>query len=248
MIQNNETIEVNEKELVNRQLDYFEKLTELNCKPDFVFDGSGHKNFFGNNKHHYQTSWLHKQGKLVQDRLRFNGQEIIIDPDCDWSEVKKKGDKILNFFEDNSIPYELLLTGRNVRFHIYTTNSIQNYAREIMKDPQQLCFYVYQFLCHSIGINWQDFGVPENQARDHLLGTIGKKNIKTGFYCTWSDIIPEIKPETKLCNIKFSDELRSWNIKKDFLNDAINYSSKIPEKEVKLIFKNKKYSWTLVRF
>ena len=227
--------------LILQQIDYFKRLSEINGYPVFVFDGNGHKGFFGKNKHHYQISSLHKKGFMVQDRLRFNGQEIIFDPDCSWFEVKKVGDKILDFLNKNQIPYEILFSGRNIRIHIYVNDSLKNYARSRRIDAQKMCFYLYQHLCYLVGIDWREFGVPENKAKNHLLGTIGKRNAKTGFYCTYIKEIPQEQPQTNLSDVRFPEKLKFWDIPQEPLDKAFDYSSKIPEQEVQKTFVDKRY-------
>ena len=147
----------------------FTNLLGEGIKPVFVFDGAGHKNFFGKNKHNYQISALHKKGQLVQDRCRFNHQELVIDPDDVWPKVKEAGDKTLSFLNKNKIPYENIFSGRCIRIHIFVKNAIIYYAKSKRIDTQKMCFYVYQYLCYLIGLDWKDFGVPENKAKNHRL-------------------------------------------------------------------------------
>ena len=229
--------------LIVQQTEHLKKISEVVGTPVNIFDGMGHKNFFGANKTVYYISNLHKKGQLVQDRIRFNGQEIVIDPDYDdWLKVKESGDKIIDLLNKEKIPFMLQFSGRCIRISIFVKDKIIYYAKKKHIEPQQMCFYVYQYLCKLIGINWQDFGVPENKSKNHLLGCIGKKNLKTGLYATWiNDLLPSKRFETKQSNVQFPDKIETWDVSDDFLDKAYDYSSKIPEQEVQETLSRTKY-------
>ena len=232
--------------MILKQIDYFEKIGSLVMLPVWVWDGLGHKNYFGKNRHVYFNSKLHDENKVVQDICRFDGRQIILDPEDTWENVKIIGDKFLKFLNGlQQVPFELLYTGRNIRIHIYLDDSIKYYARHNRMDLQDLCFKVYQYICYLSDNDWKTNGVPENQSKHHLLGTIGKKNLKTGYYCTYlfDKKIPDKQPQTKLEDVKFPrvNSFGIWKVPEIFLNNACDYAAKIPVEEVKRVFKNTSY-------
>lgn len=212
--------------IVNLQKEHFQMLTYAVGSPVCVFDGAGHEKFYGDNKRPYNLSKLLENGNLVNDRVRFNSHEIIIEADKeDWELNYTNGNKIKDYLEVNNIPFMLIITGgKGMRFHIFIENS-----RYI---TQKQIFFLYVYLCQCIGLKWQEHGVPENKQTNHILGCIGKIG-KYGFYATYSNIIPLKRPQTRLEDIKFPEKIQTWEVPDNVFNFAIDYGRSIPEVSIK---------------
>ena len=222
--------------LYQKQIKHFEHYENVGLKV-YVVDGFGHKDYYNSSKRHYLQSHLLKNFKLVKDRLRFNGREIIIEfDDVQWAGNYANAIKVIDFLQKNSIPYELIITGgRGLRFSIFTKI---NYA-------QSTIFALYCYSCYLIGIDWQTSGMPENKAVNHCVGCIGKIG-KLGYYATYSKEVPEKRPQIKIFEVQFPEKVELWNVSKKFLVNALDYASKIPKKEVMKNYEKFKYKKPLL--
>ena len=204
---------------IPKQQTHFELLSSVMGFPVCIFRGKGHFGFFKDKIPYHQTD------KIVSDRLRFNSREIIIESDTiDWDHNFKYGNKIKEFLDNKNIPYMLIITGgRGMRFHVF----LDKYSEL----PQQKIFFVYAYLCHCIGLDWQKHGVPENKSVNHLLGCISKLG-KFGGYASWYDKIPITRPKLKLSEIKFPEKIELWKIPEEIFDESISFGESIPKKIV----------------
>lgn len=216
------------------QVKHFEKLSNAVGTPLCVFDGLGHKKFYGKNKRHFRNSIRLKAGLIVKDRLRFNGIEIILEADNeDWDINHINGNKIKAFLDKNNVPHMLIITGgKGLRFHIFLEKT-----RAI---SQEHIFYIYCYLCKCIDLNWKEHGVPENKHKHHLLGCIAKIG-KYGYYATCSETIPWERPKTKSQQVKFPKKIQTWDIPNDLFETAIDYGKTISIKNVSSVLRKFSY-------
>jgi len=219
------------KELVMGQIAYFRLLSKVISEQVSIWEGQ--PNYF-KIKRLYNLSQNLAAGKLITDRLRFNCKELIFDPDCSWLNVFTYGNRLIKYFQKHKIPYDLIYSGRNIRIHIY--------LKPIIAITQEDCFAMYCFICSECGLDWKDFGLPENKAKNHLLGVPGKKNAKTGYYATSIDIIPKIQPKTTLNDVKFSQKVSCWRVSEGFVEKAREFFETIPKGEIKESYSNSKYN------
>lgn len=221
-------------EQIEQQKRFFELLSNTLKQSVYVWDGVGHKAFFGRNKRHFRVSQLHNAGFLVNDILRFNGRQLTFDFDNDdWNINKTNAQLLKNYLDKNNIPYLIIITGgRGLRFQIYLDTNLP-----LLQDH---IFYLYAYICNNCFLNWENFGVPENKQKNHLLGTIGKKG-KLGFYATYSETIPDKRPETKLSEIKFPSEIKLWKLDKSFVSNALAFGNSLSKEEIKTTFQRFRY-------
>tara|TARA_Y100000310_G_scaffold115633_1_gene114198 strand:- start:3344 stop:4039 length:696 start_codon:yes stop_codon:yes gene_type:complete len=215
-----------QQELVNQQIEYFKLLTSAIGSPLYIFDGYGHENYFGRGRRVYSISQKLRYGKPIQDVLRYDAKQIVFDDNFNsWELVRDNGNKIIDYLNKKKIPYEIIITGgRGIRINVYLDS--------IFHVTQERIFYVYCYLCNQIGIDWKDFGIPENKSKNHLLGTIGKVG-KTGYYSTYTKELPFDRPKTLPQDIKFPKEIKVWGLPRHFLYAAIAFGESIPKKEIK---------------
>lgn len=224
-----------------KQIKHFEKLTEALMSPACVKDGLDHRQFYGIQKTTYRVSKRLAKGLIIEDRLRYNRQEIVIEADNEsWGLNYHDGNKIKDYLDKNNIPYTLIITGgKGLRFHIFLSQKVLE---------QNWIFYLYAYICDKIDLDWKTHGVPENKSTNHLLGCIGKKSLKEdyGWYATHSNIIPEQRPKTLSHEVVFPSEIKTWNLPTRFLNMAIIFSKTIPKSSTRATMQNFRYRALLV--
>lgn len=219
-------------EIINKQKEYFARISKTVEDLLCIWDGAGHKDFYGKNKRTYLESKRLNYGQLITDRLRFNGREIILDPSFkDWNLNYIDGIKIKNFLDKGGIPYDLIYTGgKGIRFSIFLKQSL----------TQQEIFALYVYLCSRIDIKWETNGVPENKQKNHLLGVAGK----IGSYksvASWIEEIPKERPRFNFANFKFNPNVKDWNIPKSFIGEAKEITKLIPRTVVEKTYSKFRY-------